>query len=139
MSTTVRAEVSKRNKFWIDRHRYYELTHFCLQYKQWRDVYLSLDGAARVIPECVPYSVTNAYSDPTAKAAAAREYLGEKIVMVDKAAKMADPELADYILRAVTEGESYESIDAKCSIPCSRDTFYDRRRRFFWILDKLRK
>lgn len=139
MSTTVRAEISKRNKYWIDRHRYYELKHFCLQYKLWSDVYLSLDGAAKVIPECIPTSVTNAYSDPTAKAAAAREYLAERIALVDKAAKLADPELGYYVFRAVTEEGSYESIDARYSIPCCRDTFYDRYRKFFWILDKLRK
>ena len=30
-----RAEVSKRNKYYISKHRYYELKHFCLQYSEW--------------------------------------------------------------------------------------------------------
>ena len=32
-----RAEVSKKNKYYISKHRYYELKHFCLQYKEWED------------------------------------------------------------------------------------------------------
>lgn len=28
MSTVIRPELSKSSKYWIDRHRYYELKHF---------------------------------------------------------------------------------------------------------------
>lgn len=34
MSTTIRPEVSEKNQYWIEKHRYYELKHFCLQYKE---------------------------------------------------------------------------------------------------------
>lgn len=44
MSTTIRAEVSKKNPYWIEKHRYYELKHFCLQYPIWKQAYLSLSG-----------------------------------------------------------------------------------------------
>lgn len=36
MSTAIRPELSKSSKYWIDRHRYYELKHFCLQYPIWK-------------------------------------------------------------------------------------------------------
>ena len=32
MGTQIRPELSEKNLYWIDRHRYYELKHFCLQY-----------------------------------------------------------------------------------------------------------
>lgn len=32
MGTTLRAELSEKNPYWIEKHRYYELKHFCLQY-----------------------------------------------------------------------------------------------------------
>ena len=44
MSTTIRPEVSEKNKYWIERHRYYELKHFCLQYYIWKRAYSALDG-----------------------------------------------------------------------------------------------
>ena len=41
MSTDIRPEVSVKNKYWISRHRYYELKHFCLQYGEWKQAYNS--------------------------------------------------------------------------------------------------
>lgn len=44
MSTTIHPELSKKNEYWIEKHRYYELKHFCLQYPIWKEAYQSLDG-----------------------------------------------------------------------------------------------
>ena len=44
MGTTLRAELSEKNPYWIEKHRYYELKHFCLQYPIWKKIYRSLDG-----------------------------------------------------------------------------------------------
>lgn len=32
MATKIRPVLSEKNKYYIDKHRYYELKHFCLQY-----------------------------------------------------------------------------------------------------------
>lgn len=32
MATVIRPEISPKNKYWISKHRHYELKHFCLQY-----------------------------------------------------------------------------------------------------------
>ena len=32
-------ELSKKSKYWIPRHRYYELKHFCLQYPEWEKLW----------------------------------------------------------------------------------------------------
>ena len=47
MSVKVRSELSKKNKYWIERHRYYELKHFCLQYPIWKKAYAALDGFSK--------------------------------------------------------------------------------------------
>lgn len=44
MGNIIRAEVSENNPYWIEKHRYYELKHFCLQYPTWKRNYVSLDG-----------------------------------------------------------------------------------------------
>lgn len=36
MGNIIRAEVSESNPYWIEKHRYYELKHFCLQYPTWK-------------------------------------------------------------------------------------------------------
>ena len=43
MGTTIRPELSEKNPYWIEKHRYYELKHFCLQYPIWRKAYSVLD------------------------------------------------------------------------------------------------
>ena len=39
MATVIRPEISEKSKYYIDKHRYYELKHFCLQYKEWKKGY----------------------------------------------------------------------------------------------------
>ena len=44
MGNIIRAEVSEKNPYWIEKHRHYELKHFCLQYPIWKKAYSSLNG-----------------------------------------------------------------------------------------------
>lgn len=41
MGNIIRAEVSEKNPYWIEKHRHYELKHFCLQYPIWKKAYSS--------------------------------------------------------------------------------------------------
>lgn len=138
MGTNIRATLSPNNKYWIDKHRYYELKHFCLQYPQWRKFYKAIDGLIlpAVVMDETPRS--KSVSDFTAKQAVAKAYYADKIEMVEKAAVQADKDLASYILKAVTEGLSYTYLKSKLEIPCGKDMYYDRYRKFFWILSELR-
>ena len=139
MATVVRAEISESNKYWISKHRHYELKHFCLQYPEWKKEYLTLGvpSASSAMLEVI--SSTNTPSDLTARYAIRRVYYAERIDLIEKIAKEADKYLYEYILRAVTEGLSYTYLRSKLKIPCSRDMYYDRYRRFFWLLNEARK
>lgn len=137
MATLVRPEVSTRNKYWIDKHRYYELKHFCLQYHIWKRLHVALDGS-RPVSNLEKIGSGNGVSDPTAKRAIRKAYYSDRIEMVENAAYDADDILGEYILRGVTEGLSYTHLKSKLGIPCSRDTYYDRYRKFFWLLDNAR-
>ena len=139
MATVVRAEISKNNDYWISKHRHYELKHFCLQYPEWKKEYLTLGvpSASSAMLEVISSSSTP--SDLTARYAIRRVYFAERIDLIEKIAKEADKYLYEYILRAVTEGLSYTYLKSKLKIPCSRDMYYDRYRRFFWLLNEARK
>lgn len=45
----------------------------------------------------------------------------------------------NYIFKAVTDGVSYVWLNMHTDIPCGKDMFYDRYRRFFWLLDGVRR
>lgn len=137
MGTIIRPELSEKNKYWLEKHRYYELKHFCLQYPLWKQAYLALDGFSRRPTELATFS--NTHSDPVAKCVEAREFYFDRMKAVEQTAIATDSELYCYILKAVTEGVSYDHLKARLEIPCCKDSYYDLYRRFFWLLNKERQ
>ena len=139
MGTVIRAELSTKNKYWIDKHRYYELKHFCLQYKDWKKAYLACSDAVIFASHIERMPATNVPSDITAKYGIMKAHYDKKIKLIENAAIGADEFLAPYILKAVTEGLSYTYLKTSLDIPCGRDMYYDRYRKFFWILSNSRE
>ena len=139
MSTTIRPEISGKSKYWLERHRYYELKHFCMQYPIWKKAYLSLCGLSERPSDLAIFKKQSGISDPTAKCAEARLFYAHRIEMIEKTVNETDPVLADYILTAVTEGLSYDILKVRLNIPCGRDKYYELYRRFFWLLNKERQ
>lgn len=138
MATVIRPEISEKNKYYIDKHRYYELKHFCLQYNEWRKAYDSCSDSLIFAATFEANHSNNVPSDLTAKYAMKKVYYGERIRLIDDTAKKADDFLYPYILKAVTEGYSYTYLKSTMNIPCGRDMYYDRYRRFFWLLSQER-
>ena len=138
MATLIRAEISEKNKYWIDKHRHYELKHFCLQYPEWKRQHAKYDIIVPNISQFEQIYSSGTKSDPTFDWVSKRDYYSERIKLIEKAAKEADYILYKYILKAVTEGLSYTYLKTILRIPCSKDLYYDRYRRFFWLLNELR-
>lgn len=139
MATTIRPEISDKNQYFIERHRFYELKHFCLQYPIWKKAYVALDGLSRRPADLEVFVTSHAVSDPTSRCAIAKAYYSDRMELVSRIAVRTDPELAHYILLGVTEELSYEALKTQHNIPCCRETYYDRYRRFFWLLSKERE
>lgn len=110
----MRAQISKKNENYISKNRYYELKHFCLQYPEWKRSYPRLDTDEKL-------EVLN------------------KIELLETISKELDLYLGKYILKGVTEGLNYETINARSIIPCGRSMYYQLYRRFFKMLDEVRK
>lgn len=138
MATVIRPEISMKNKYYIDKHRHYELKHFCLQYPSWKKAY------ADCLDSDIPMSMidgahqNDGVYDPTSARAITRAYYSNRMQMLEQVARDADKYLWQYILKAVTEGLSYTYLKTKLDIPCGKDMYYDRYRRFFWLLSDLR-
>lgn len=139
MATVIRPEISDKNKYYIDKHRYYELKHFCLQYKDWKKAYeLCNDSIIFTTSTNHNFNCSAIPSDLTAKYAIRKAEYAARIKLVESIAKEADEFLYPYILKAVTEGLAYTYLKSKLNIPCGRDMYYDRYRRFFWLLSESR-
>lgn len=135
--TTIIPEISTKSKYWISKHRYYELKHFCMQYGEWVKEVTTLEafitpraGQSEVKHDSDPCNIENIYIRIAE--------LHGFIKMVDTAATEADDFLGKYILKAIRNGYSYDYLKTALEIPCSRDMYYDRYRKFFYILHTLR-
>lgn len=138
MATLIRAEISKKNKYWISKHRHYELKHFCLQYPEWKRACAIRNGRSATL-STITASLTNhnyLYS-PISNNSTLSNYT-ELIELIEQTAIEADPYLYEYILKAVTEGRSFTYLKAVMGIPCGKDMYYDRYRKFFWLLSNAR-
>lgn len=131
MSDT-RPELSKKNKWWIPKHRYYELKHYCLQYEDWQD---KVKYHGNIRPSEVVRTDIVEWSDPVGNEVAYREYYLSQINMVESSAYEADQTIGSYIIKAVTEDLSFTVLHMVYNIPCGKDMYYDRYRKFFYILD----
>ena len=138
MATLIRPELSTKNRYWINKHRHYELKHFCLQYPLWKQEcsMYSSPSISSSMADRMPSS--NVPGDPTAKWVMRKAYYQERIKLIEDIAKETDRYLYEYILKAVTEELSYTYLKTKMGIPCGKDMYYDRYRKFFWLLSAAR-
>ncbi len=140
MSTVIVPEVSKKNKWHIPKYRSLELKYFCLQYPEWVREYARLSesayGRGNYISG-IKHQIE--YIDKTSDIAIKLSNLNSKISLVEKIAKMSDSEIGEYILKGVTSGIPFVKLKTIFDIPCERDMYYDRYRKFFWILDQLKE
>lgn len=131
-------ELSQKNPYWIDKHRYYELAHFCRQYPIWLTNYSRLNGLIRA-GERIGDNPNKNTKSPTEDIAMARVYFSNRIEMLHRTAEKTDPVIGKYILEAVINGFSYHTMNARDRIPCGRDVYYELQRKFFWILNSERQ
>ena len=130
MATKIKPELSKRNKYWISKHRYYELKHFCLQYPEWKEHLRDMSWCKR------EGRGNREWSDTVFGEVCNRERLERQVRLVEKCAYAASSELGSFILKAVTQDLSFVHLQMMDGIPCGKDMYYDRVRRFFWLLSR---
>lgn len=127
-------EISK--KYNISKNRFRELYYYSLQYQEWKDELkykYDTSKAININGLSSKYSNSNITEDAAVKC----EELSHKIATVESAARLADPDLYKYILKAVTtENINYSYLSSVMNIPCSKNTFYAKRRKFYWILSQ---
>ena len=139
MSELVKPELSAKNDYHIEKHRYHELKHFCRQYDNWVRSLSYLDGFSAISTSTVRQPTHDGRkTDQTGRTVEIRMIYENNINMVRKAASATDEFFASYLLLGVTNGLSFDHLRARANIPCCRKNYYAMYRKFFWILDKLR-
>lgn len=127
--------------FMINKHRYYELQHMCLQYQEWKDMLRYLEPSVHSSQDGNG-SHGNSTSS-TENLAIKRKMISDKCELIENVAREVgivngpngEIDISEYILKAVTnEGITYRYLDQVMNIPVGKNLFYERRRKFFYIL-----
>ena len=128
--------ISNRN-YNISKHRFYELYHYCLQYNEWKDELKYATDSVKSIQISDMPNGKGMSGDPTSNLAIRRAMLSSKIDLIESTAKEADAALWSYIVKDVTnEDISYTYLRQIMNIPCGKNYYYDKRRKFFFLLSK---
>lgn len=124
------------DKYRISKNRFRELYYWCLQYNEWLDeLKYNTDAVKSIGITDMPVSHGNA--DTTQRLAIRRMQLQQNCEMIEQTAIETDADIYQYLIKAVTnEKITYRYLKEIMSIPCGKDMYYDRRRKFYWLLDQ---
>ena len=126
----------KLGKYGISGKRYKELCGFCEQYPDWKKelnnhAYIS---AVQYGDEPKPSNHEN--SDTTAKHALKMLLFRKNVELIEKIAKEADNDIWEFIIKSVCYEVPLTYLKEVEGLAISNSVFYDRRRFFFYLLDK---
>lgn len=116
----------------ISSKRYKELCGFCEQYPEWIEEINKNKNAlsgSRIEGNIKSYKKT----DPTGNLAVRNVELERKCKLIEDTAIEASSDLYKFLMKSVCYGVRFKYL---ANIPCSRATFSDIRRYFFYLLDK---
>ena len=129
--------LSTKNPYYLTKHRFYEVYHYAMQYQEWKDEYRTTEQTMRGIAYDGVKVKSSGSGDALERVAIRLTELSEKIEMLEAVAKETDKDLSEYILRGVTDEQvTYNYLSTVLHIPCSRNTYYSLRRKFYWLLSE---
>lgn len=123
----------KRGKYRLSKHKFYATYHYALQYREWKDEYKALDGLKAVNIDGMPHGTTT--GNPTESLGLKRNDLKAKMDLIENTVRETDENLYMWLLKAVTnEGVTFAYLQGIMSIPCSHNTYYAKRKEFYYRL-----
>ena len=122
-------------KYGISGKRYKELCGFCEQYPEWKNELKFKNDTVKSM-EITDMPICHNNSDATGKLATRRVELQEKCQLIEKTARQAGEDLYKYLIKAICYEVPVAYLISCEGMPCSKASFYDKRRYFFYLLDQ---
>ena len=138
----VRAELSKKNPLYIDKHTFYYVYHFALLYPEWKIKYAELLGSAQKALDYDDMPHGSNTGDPTSRIGMRTYAIKSRIDAVESIAyEVAGPVMWRHLLYGVThDGVTYKYLSSGRhelgKIACGKNQYYQMRRAFYYKLSK---
>lgn len=129
-------EISKKNPYWIPKHRYLELKNWCMQYQTWVEEYKNWRFiSSRAIQA---KNIAKPIADPTAGIAFHMANIENRIKLIEDTCREVAPTFYIDLFTSVTTGLSYDKLVVNNPTLPSRSEWYKAHRKFFYILSQKR-
>lgn len=124
-------------KYKLSKFEYGYARWFSLKYPEWLEEYNRLkDSVGAINYDSMPDG-SGRVDDSTAALATKRAEIRDKMLKVERAAYDAGGDISEYLLKSVIyEGNTFEKMKA-LGLPCERTMFYERRRKYYYLLSKM--
>ena len=120
----------EKSKYYVPWQTLQLVRAHCRMYPTWEKEYNESVGLRNIVSG----NGSGGVGDPTASQAIRLKELSDRIDLIEKTAVAAEATIWKYILLGVTERHmTFERLKAK-GMPCERDMYYDRRRKFYWLM-----
>ncbi|MEY8357057.1 hypothetical protein AALB39_27450 [Lachnospiraceae bacterium 54-53] len=124
------------SKYGISKNRFWELYYWCLQYGEWKDELKYKTDTVRSM-EITDMPSGHNPGDATQQLAIRRAMLEKNCQLIEQTAIEADQDIYQYLLKAVTnENITFWYLKKIMNMPCGRTMYYDRRKKFYWLLSQ---
>lgn len=133
---TVIRKPAKNSKYYVEKEVFDTVLHFCRQYPLWVAELKADSTSVAGLNYDKDAIQTSNDSDPTSKLGMRRAMISRKKDLVDNCARQVAADLSDWLIKGVGYGLTYYQLYER-GIPCSRNTYYSIRRRFYYEMSKL--
>ena len=124
-------------KYNISKHKFAEVYHHCMQYQEWKDELKYKTDAVKSIEYGKEGHGSGGTGSSTEKIGMRRAELTKKCELIEQTVREADEDLYQYLLKAVTtEYVTYKYLKEIMGIPASKNVYYDRRKKFYYLMAK---
>lgn len=127
--------LSEKNEFYLPKEEFLTVLHFAQQYPNWERELRTEPDTSKAITYDEERVQTSGGYDACSETAMRRYALAKKKQLVEDTVREVAPEIYEYLLLGVAYGWTFWQLQAK-GMPCEKDTYYNRRRKFYHLLAK---
>lgn len=127
--------LSAKNKYYIPKEEFLTVLHYCKQYPLWVAELETSPDTSRAIVYDKDRVQTSGDFNPVESIAIRRHAMEMKRQELEEVAHSVAPDLYDWLILGVCYGMTYYQLYQR-GIPCGKDMYYDRRRRFYYEMSK---
>lgn len=129
-----RWQISKESKYYLSKEAFLQALYFAYRYQEFKDILEEMgDGSKALSYDGQPRGslAGSSLEDLAIK----RAKISAKIDLIESSCREADPELYFWLIKGVTSDTvGYNYLRCQLHMPCGRNQYYERRRKFYYIL-----